>query len=272
MIPRLATVFIFLFCGTMTALLVRSVIDPENSGLAAVPSRIPFDYFAARTEGSVLDIWDGNRIIGTCEFTPQHPGKKPDMHPDRLRIRVDIDIELSQPILGSKRLDVSGNIYMQPDGGIDELELTFVLQKAVPQHQLSIHQQARKRWPAIKLERGPYVIFQSRAGDAPDPVNGMLMSAMLESAGITSESLSAKAEQAAGAATVTVRAGHIEAGGQQFDGYLLTGGSGETEYRLYMSNTGQILQVTTPMTGHNGLGLRMLADFLKPEGVRRPFK
>ncbi|HEX2748450.1 MAG TPA: hypothetical protein VHM91_10660, partial [Verrucomicrobiales bacterium] len=60
MSPRLISAIIFLFCGTMTALLVRSVLFPENSGLADVAPNVPFDLFVARTEGSSLDIWEAN--------------------------------------------------------------------------------------------------------------------------------------------------------------------------------------------------------------------
>ena len=92
---------------------------------------------------------------------------------------------------------------------------------------------------------------------------------MLQSVGLPPEALAAREKEVK--STTIVRAGHIEAAGETFDGYLLaTGADEESRFGLYIANTGEILRVHTPLSGKNELGLRMLSENLKPKGVERP--
>lgn len=83
----LITAFIFLFCGTMTTLLVRSVLIPEESRLSEVAPNIPFDLFASRSEGSGMDVWEGSRIAGHVQFTPLNGGPVPGERRDQVTVR-----------------------------------------------------------------------------------------------------------------------------------------------------------------------------------------
>jgi|GEM_PF-4798178 len=266
---RLVTAIIFLFCGTMTLLLVRSVLYPEDSGLAAVTPAVPFNYFAARTEGSSLDIWDANRIIGSCEITPHNGGTGGAVQRDKVVVRIEIRIALPQELMGSGRLDVSGEVLLHSNGIVDNLKLEFVLSGSLPQVRLLVDQSGDRKWPMLKLTRGKDTLFEFAPGQPSDMASNLIVSAMLRNIGISEEAFSAKTSKDAGPGAV--RAGYIEAGGETFDGYLFTSGSDrETQFRLYMSNTGQILRISTPLTGDNGLGLRLLAQSLAPKGAARP--
>jgi hypothetical protein len=92
---------------------------------------------------------------------------------------------------------------------------------------------------------------------------------MLRSTGLPLESLRSKAEAAQ--ASATVRAGYFEAGGSRHDGYIFTAGDESApQLVLYMANTGEILRLDTPFTGDNQLGLRFLAESLRPSGTPVP--
>jgi len=262
MTARLATVLIFLFCGTMTVLLVRSVLYPEESRLAEVAAQVPFDLFAARTEGSNLDIWEGNRITGKCEIVPHNAASGPRARHESVEVRLEIVLQLRHTFMGSDLLDVSGSAVIHTDGSLSDYDLDISLLNSIPSITLSITQPADQKWPALKLMRGNAVLFESSAGKLLEGKEG-IASGMLLALGIPPEALSGK--QTENEAPSSVRAGHIEAGGQTFDGYLFTSGADEeTKFRLYLSNTGEILRIKTP------LGLEMLAESLRPTGVEVP--
>lgn len=67
---RLAAIAIVLFCGTMTALLVRAVYWPEESRLSAIAPQVPIELFLKRLEGTPLDIWEANKITGNLYLNP----------------------------------------------------------------------------------------------------------------------------------------------------------------------------------------------------------
>lgn len=269
MIPRLVTVIIFLFCGTMTALLVKSVLHPEASGLADVSPNVLFDLFAARTEGSELDVWETNRITGNCYLSPQNIVALPHVRREQVKVNIKFLIKLRQEIMGSSVLDLSGSAMLHSSGSVDHLSLDLQLAGSVPPLKLSIRQAGDSEWPSLTLSRGKEVLFESLGGKSADAANSWLVSAMLNNIGLPEDIMTGK--QAREQASVTVRAGHIEAGGETFDGYLLaSGGAAESQFRLYMANTGEILRIDTPLTGDNGLGLRFLARSLRPPDAKSP--
>lgn len=257
----LSTAFIFLFCGTMTTLLIRSVFIPEESRLAAVASNIPFDLFLSRTEGSDLDIWEGNQIAGRARFAPLNGGLTPAERRDGVKVRIEILIRLKQPVMGAGLVELLGDGMLHASGTVDRLSLRLTLHGTDPLLQLALEQAPGVEWPALKLTRGGSVIFASAAGEASSPGNEMAL-LMLQSAGLSAGVLNAKKQDAPPA---RFRQGRIEAGGESFVGYLLSSGSSEESmFRLYMANTGEILRITTP------LGLEMLAESLRPAGAVKP--
>ncbi len=263
MTARLATVLIFLFCGTMTTLLVRSVLYPEESRLADVAPHVPFDLFLARTEGSNLDIWEGNRITGKCHIVPFGGVIDPLVRQDRIKVRLDLLLQLRQSIMGSDVIDVTGDAVLHADGTVDDYDFLISLARSSPPIKLTINQPADQTFPSLKLMHGKTILFESPAGQPGDGIGNPVASGMLLALGIPPEALSGRKEESA--VPSTVRAGNIEAGGQTFDGYLLTTGADEeTKFRLYMSNTGGILHIKTP------LGVEMLAESLRPAGVKAP--
>ncbi|HEX2749258.1 MAG TPA: hypothetical protein VHM91_14720 [Verrucomicrobiales bacterium] len=277
MSPRLISAIIFLFCGTMTALLVRSVLFPENSGLADVAPNVPFDLFVARTEGSSLDIWEANKIIGTCHISPSGVGVAgPKVRKAKVRVKVDVIIQLPREIMGGRLIDISADLWLHADGNIDLLSeeeianpaLEFKLRGSVPEIRLSVSQPPANKPPRLKLVRGGLTLFESSGGLQSGDPNSQIISGLLQAAGVPPESLTAREEPEK--STATVRAGHIEAGGETFDGYVLTTGSDEeSRFSLYMSNTGEILRVHTPFSGKNDLGLRLLSETVSPKDTVR---
>ena len=260
---RLATVLIFLFCGTMTVLLVRSVLYPEESRLAAVEPHVPFDLFAARSQGSDLDIWEGNNITGRCHVVPSGGATGPLVRQDKIEVRFELLLKLRQKILDSDLIAASGTGMLHADGKVDDYKFDLSLANSIPSISLSIKHPAKEKWPVLKLMHGKAVIFESSAGKLLEGNEGFVAAGMLQALGISPDALSGQKEEAA--VPSTVRAGHIEAGGQSFDGYLFTSGADEeTKFRLYMANTGEILRIKTP------LGTEMLAESLRPAGVKAP--
>jgi hypothetical protein len=277
MSPRLITVIIFLFCGTMTGLLVRSVLFPENSGLADVPPNVPFDFFVARTEGSTLDIWDANKIIGVCHIVPSNSASGPKVHLEKVKVKVDVTLRFPRELMGSSLVGFNADLWLHSNGNMefttDEENggppFEIVLYGSNPQIRLTVNQPAGDKPPSLKLLRGGLTLFESSTGLNPGDTNSQMISAMLQTAGLPPDTLAAKEKEEK--STTTVRAGHIEAGGETFDGYLLsTGADEDSRFSLYISNTGEILRVHTPLSGKNDLGLRMLSENLIPKGVERP--
>ena len=263
MTARLATVLIFLFCGTMTVLLVRSVLYPEESRLADVAPHVPFDLFVARAEGSQLDIWDGQRITGDCHIEPKGVGADPLARYDKVNVRVTLRLLLRQMIMGYERVDVSGDAVLHADGKVDDFDLTFTLAGAQSPIRLSIKQAADQKSLALKLMSGKAVVFESSAGKPLEGADGLIADGMLQALGIPPDAL--LRNQPESTTPSTVRAGNIEAGDQSFNGFLFTSGADEeSKFRLYMSNTGEILRIKTP------LGVEMLAESLRPKGTEAP--
>jgi hypothetical protein len=264
MISRLATILIFLFCGTMTALLVRSVLHPGASRFSAVAPEVPFNYFAARVEGSHLDIWDANRIIGSCELTPHSGEPGPGSRRDKVKVRMEVTVNAGQQLI-----DASGHTVLHSSGELTDFSLDLSLPRSRPVIKLAIRQKDGRHWPALTLTRGGELLFQSDGETGAGGVHSAMVDLMLKSTGLSLEALAAK--ESGEATSASARAGHFEAGGQTFDGYLLTGSGGDDSgFRLYLSNTGEILRIDTPLTGDNGLGLRMLSASLRPAGAKPP--
>ena len=266
MTARLATVLIFLFCGTMTVLLVRSVLYPEESRLADVAPHVPFDLFVARAEGSQLDIWDGQRITGDCHIEPHGVSADALARNEKINVRVKIHMILSQQIkdaIGYQQVDVSGDAVLHADGSIGNYDMTFTLAGSPLPVSLSIKQTVDQKTPALKLTNGKAVIFESLAGKLMEGQYAIIADGMLRSLGIPPDALLGKRPESE--TPSTVRAGNIEAGDQSFNGFLFTSGADEeSKFRLYMSNTGEILRIKTP------LGLEMLAESLRPKGTEAP--
>lgn len=62
----------------------------------------------------------------------------------------------------------------------------------------------------------------------------------------------------------------MEAGGSTFDGSRHEQRHPDSSFRLYLSNTGEILRIDTPFTGESQLGLRLLAQSLRPKEATAP--
>lgn len=267
MMPRLATALIFLFCGTMTVLLVRSVFWPENSGLAKIQPEVVFDHFAARSESSRLDILEGKYIIGQCEITPYGPILRPPAGPPGIQVRLAALIRLSRPIADCSLLKLTGGALLLADGSLDQLGLELSLPDSTPRLALKVKPVKDQPLPLIQLTRGSEIIFSTVRGKA-DALTGLLTDSLLQSAGLSLDGL--EKQHAAVAATATARAGYFTAGDERHDGFILSGGDDATRFTLYLSNTGQIMRLDTPLTGENQLGLRLLAESLRPPGTPLP--
>lgn len=269
MIPRLVTALIFLFCGTMTALLVRSVLYPQGTGLAEVPPQVAFDLFAARKEGSALDIWQGNTIIGRAEVTPNGPVSRPERGEADVAVRLNIVIRPPQTLLGSEYIKLQAAVRLHANGELDDLELDFSLPGSLPPFNLSVRHPAGQTSPTLILTRGTTVLFSAESGKAPEGLMAIMIDNILRSAGIPLDALQSKATESNGHGSV--RAGWFEAGDTRHDGYIFSnGGDSSTRFHLFMENTGELVRLDTPLTGDNELGLRLLAESLRPASAGVP--
>lgn len=262
---RLAAIVIVLFCGTMTALLVRAVYWPEESRLSAVAPQVPVELFLQRSEGSGLDIWEANKITGNLYLSPygltvRKDGKKGG------KIRVEATILLKQPVMGTQVLGVQGTCFFSTAGEVDDFDLNFKL-PCQPEINLTVRQPAGDKWPSIRLQRGDVTLFQSTGGQTADDANSYLVDMITSAAGISPDALTEKGP----AAPAVVRAGRISAGKETVDGYYIAPGGGDSEsFRIYMANTGEILRIETPFSKGSELGLRFLSQAMRPPGTEVP--
>ena len=269
MIPRLVTAFIFIFCGIMTTLLVRSVLYPKGSDLAKVSPQAAFDCFASRGVPSNLDVWDGNKITGSCQITPYASTSRPPEGTAFIRVNVTILIRLGEPLLNSKILKLTGDANLHSNGRLDDLKLELALPGSLPRVTLTIQQPVGQPSPSLILKRASEVLYSNEPGREQDGLMSLMVENMLKGAGLSLDALNAPAEKSDTAAEV--RSGYFDAGGSKHDGFLLTnGGDASTRFDLYMANTGEVLRIDTPLTGEQELGLRFLAENLRPPGTPEP--
>ena len=270
MIPRLITVLIFLFCGTMTTLLVRSVLYPQGTGLAIVEPRLAFDHFVQKTEGSTLDIWDGNNIIGSCYIRPAESVMKFPNGTSGIKVQFTLTVRPGTPILNSSTIRLTGSAILHSDGELDRLDLELTLPGSRPQLTLSVKHPDADKPPVITLKQGPEdVLYTNAPGSPEDTARALLVESMLKSAGVPMSSLTDTSNTAK--SEPEVRAGWFEAGGKRCDGFILTNGGDESSrFDLYMENTGEIMRIETPLSGSNRLGLRMLSESRRPAGAVVP--
>jgi hypothetical protein len=268
--PRITALAILLFCGTMTTLLIRSVYWPEESGLATVAPQVPVGLFLLRSEGSNLDVWEGNKITGSLYLTPHSVNLSAAQPGGRQggRVRLEATLELTQPSLQARHLSLYGNCFFHTGGEVDDLDLTLTLHSK-PEIRLMVKHPAGDRWPSLTLTRGGDTLFTSTGGQTPDAANSQLFQLLTTAAGFPPDSLLA-GESAKRPAIV--RAGRISAGGEEHDGYYISpGGDGEEAgFRLYVANTGEILRIETPFSKDSALGLRLLSQGLRPPGAAVP--
>jgi hypothetical protein len=267
MIPRLITVFIFVFCGTMTTLLVRSVLYPRGTGLAKVSPQAAFDFFAARSEGSNLDVWEGNHITGSAQITPHGSIMRPKEGTASVKVNISVLIRLPQPILNSETIKLAGDAILHSDGRLDDLDLELYLPGSLPRVSLIINQPAGKPFPSLTLKQANTVLFSNEPGKEQSGPMALMVETMLKGTGLSMDALhESKAESPA-----EVRTGYFDAGGSKHDGFLLTNGEdSSSRFDLYMANTGEVLRIDTPLTGDNELGLRFLAENLRPPDTPDP--
>lgn len=270
MIPRLITALIFVFCGVMTTLLVRSVMYPKNSGLAVVSPRIAFDHFASRNGGSDLDVWEGNNIIGSCQIRPDGSVMAIGDGTAAVKVNITVLIRLQQPILESQTIKLTGDLMLHSNGELDDLELELSLPGSLPRVSLAIEQPAGQASPSLTLKRAKEVIYSNAPGTKQDGFMALMVENMLKSSGLSLETLGESSDRKEQHAP-EVRTGLFESGGETIDGFLLTNGAdAATNFDLYMDKTGEILRIDTPLTGENQLGLRFLAESRRPAGVAMP--
>lgn len=270
MIPRLVTAFIFIFCGVMTALLIRSVLNPRGTGLAEVSPQAAFDLFAAHSTGTDLDIWESNSIIGKCDITPTGPVIRESREHSRVKVRLNLLVRLQQPFMEAQAIKLTGEgVQIHSSGAVDDIHLDLTLVGSRPEITLAIRQPAGQEWPSLKLSRGREALLALTPGEEPEGLMAAVVDTMLKSTGLPLDALRSKAKSAA--ASTTVRAGYFEAGGSRHDGYILAAGDDTAPgMDLYMANTGEILRIDTPFTGGNQLGLRFLAESLRPADAAVP--
>ena len=270
MIPRLITALIFLFCGTMTTLLVRTVLYPQGTGLAIVEPKVAFDHFVQKSEGSTLDVWDGNNIIGSCFIRPSESIMKFPNGTSGIKVLFTFTIRLGTPLLNSSTLRMTGSGIMHSDGEVTRLDMELTLPGSRPQLILTIKHTDAKKPPVITLRQGQDdILYTNNPGSPADAAKSLLVESMLKSAGVPMSTFtdpdSSKEPEA------VVRAGWFEAGGKRSDGFILTnGGDEESRFELYLENTGEILRIETPLSGGNRLGLRMLSESRRPSGAIVP--
>ena len=262
---HLITASIFLFCGVMTTLLVRSVYFPDSTALSRTSPRAVFELVASRDESSDLILMDGRHPMGSINITPFSKesnlvGTRLEKLPVRFRARLASsrnDDPSAQPIL------INGNFVIGAEGTTQEINLDINIAVAGSWYHLHVSQEPGKEWPSILLERDSEPIFSANAGEQPDASTRMLLHLALSAAGMDLETF-LKSRASAPPVTVTASAGRLEAAGQDFDGVVLAAGEGSHIFKLYLDNTGRILRIDTPL-GLQAVGVSLLPDVILPD-------
>jgi hypothetical protein len=113
------TALIFGFCGLMTTLLVRSILFPENSQLATASPQAICELFASRSEGTDMDIYEGDTITGQCRITPLSGPPIPSRRLESVRVALNGTLQLRGPFASFGQLALNSRFDLSVTGGAD---------------------------------------------------------------------------------------------------------------------------------------------------------
>jgi hypothetical protein len=258
----LPTAGIFVFCGTMTTLLVRSVLYPEESRLSEVSPAALFELFASRSEGADMDVYEGPAITGRARLTPLSGPANPNRRIDSLRLAINGTLLLRGPFARYGQLNLGSRLTVSSTGEVSNYDISLRLLKAEPSIELRIVQNDGQPWPAITLTQGSATLFRSDSGAKPDAATQSLLDLMQSASGITADLAAPSREPA----TISARGGRITVANRSVDGYIvsLSHPSQPAAFRIYLASTGELLRIATPA------GFDLLSDDLRPVGIAVP--
>lgn len=259
-IPRLLSAGIVGFWLVMTGLLVQKIWFPAESRLAEVDPRAVFDLFVSRDRETQLEIFRDREVIGTLRAVPvPRSGMRP---PYYHRFLLDGRVKFSSGgLFDEAGLFLKGSLSLSQEGEVPELNLTLSLSR--PEFSLEVSKKAGDAAPAVRLKRGDIELLNTEGQANP------LASMLLPMVGLSAEDLERAGRAARAEAEETeikARHGRFTVRGQSWNGYIVTreknGRAVEPGFKLYLTDTGEILQVDTPA------GLTLVSRDLVPEEMR----
>ncbi len=264
-----STAFIFGFCGLMTTLLVRSILFPENSQLATASPQAICELFASRSEGTDMDIYEGDTITGQCRITPLSGPPIPSRRLESVRVALNGTLQLRGPFASFGQLALNSRFDLSVTGDITSFDLNLRLPKADPPIDLRIDQPKGAAWPAITLTRGTTIAFTSNSGAEPDAATKSLLLWLSSTLGINPDqlaSLSKPPSASTPSASLSARAGRITVANSSTDGFILarSDAGSNRAFRLYIASTGEILRIETPSS------FNLLSDSFRPPDIATP--
>jgi hypothetical protein len=264
------TALIFGFCGLMTTLLVRSILFPENSQLATASPQAICELFASRSEGTDMDIYEGDTITGQCRITPLSGPPIPSRRLESVRVALNGTLQLRGPFASFGQLAFNSRFDLSVSGDVTSFDLNLRLPKADPPIDLRIDQPKGAAWPAITLTRGTTIAFTSNSGAEPDAATKSLLLWLSSTLGINPDQLATLTNPPTGSppasASLSARGGRITVANSSTDGFILArSDSGSNRaFRLYIASTGEILRIETPSS------FNLLSDSFRPPDIAPP--
>ncbi len=260
------TTLIFGFCGLMTTLLVRSILFPENSQLATASPQAICELFASRSEGTDMDIYEGDTIIGQCRITPLSGPPIPSRRLESVRVALNGTLQLRGPFASFGQLALNSRFDLSVSGDVTSFDLNLRLPKADPPIDLRIDQPKGAAWPAITLTRGTHIAFTSNSGAEPDAATKSLLLWLSSTLGINPDqlaSLSKPPSASTPSASLSARAGRITVANSSTDGFILARSDADSNraFRLYIASTGEILRIETPSS------FNLLSESFRPPDI-----
>jgi hypothetical protein len=250
MMTRLISVGIFAFCGTMTALLVRSVYFPEESRLATVPLQAIVELITTRDDSSMLDIYDGARIIGECTVNAtRFRGVKSNVEKAH---RMAINARLrTEPLNESSPIfSVKVTLFMESDGSLHSHTVGLMLPVAGEVYKVDFAKESPSVESQVSVTKGDQELYRNSMEGTLNPAENLVLQGLLRTVGVSTDAFTQARRKAQEIPmSFTARAGRISADGKIYDGYVLTLSQGgpETALRFYVNNNGEIVRVATPL-------------------------
>ncbi len=257
MLSRLLSIFIIGFWIVTTGLLLRSIWFPADSRLTEVSPGAVFQLIAARGEASALDIYDDRTIVGNLSVLA---GPERSEQGTLTRVKLNGQVNLKSALLQSTRLDLNCQIDLDHGGSVQAYHLTLITLQ--PSLTLILAQPSPDQAPVLLLKKGDTVLLDSSSIKPGREDSHPFIAVLLGSLGLSPAeflAIRASAEAQASSLKIEARQGTFELGGTNRQGFVLKMGlPSKPGFRLYVENTGEIVQLETPVS------YRLITESIRP--------
>jgi hypothetical protein len=248
------------FWLVMTTLLVRMVYFPEESRLAREEPRLVLERFLNSGVENSMDVWKGNEVIGNLRIeSKKAPATKKGRPAAPYVLHSQGKLKILFPGQPTRWLQLLSQLYMDLDGNTPRSFMQLNLDN--PGLSFSVNNPVAPEPPTFLLKQGDSVLLSStELGTNDKGMEGMLQ-LMLGSLGINSSDMQKQAKEIEGSET-TARRGKFTILDRNFIGFILTTtlGGNDRKFTLYLSETGELLQMKTSF-----LDYVFINDEMRPE-------